>query len=570
MVSFADRFKSLKNQALQTIETIKEDEQVKGALGKAREKYDAVAKKIDEVTEPEAVKGFIERGEAAVGEVYRNVEGSVETSKQRYQEAVEQQKRAAVRAKLDAAAKLAKQKKYEEAIALLETAYSPESELYGEAQATVASYRHLALLEKAEKLFQQENYTESITLLEEAYQPEAEFYSETQLKITSYRQAQFSALSQQAKEAAQDERYVEAAELLEKAYQPGAEFYDEAQKKVATYRHLALLGKAEQLFRQENHTEAITLLEEAYQPESEFYSETQLKITSYRQAQFSALSQLAEEAAQDERYVEAVELLENAYQAGAEFYSEAQAKIAVHRRAALEIILRRVAVCVYNYEYTEAISLLSNVIKPDADNADLAVLFPADSDVYSEAQEHLTLCQQLCTERQQLIESHKHFSASESNGRLVPSITLDHITYEVHGAGRFTNSPGELEIFNTQGAFILIGLNLLNIDKKTREISVASMILVDAQGREYSVLANAEKLVPFLEENLFGTDKFQAQPDVATFGGLVFEVPKNATDLKLKMADGFMGRGIFLPLNLVSIEDEAPPSSDGEKQGSQR
>lgn len=129
MASFADRFNSLKDQARQKIEALKEDEQIQKAWGQARQKY-------DEISESGAVKNALQKGQQALSDTRQKFQDGLEESKQGF-------RKMAAEAKLKGAENHVSRHEYMKAIAVLEEAIKPDSEFYDEAQSRIAQYQQL-------------------------------------------------------------------------------------------------------------------------------------------------------------------------------------------------------------------------------------------------------------------------------------------------------------------------------------------------------------------------------------------------------------------------------------------
>ncbi|MBD2261082.1 DUF4352 domain-containing protein [Pseudanabaena sp. FACHB-2040] len=162
MVSFADRFKSLKEQALQAVDTFKEDEKVQNAWAQARQKLDVASKKVDELAASEFLTNALEKGEKAVVEARQQFKQSMAESreqiKQSMAEAQQSYRNSVDKSCLVKAEQDIENHRYTKGISLLENSIQPDSVVYEEAQGKIAHYQQLyaerqAFIESQKHLF---------------------------------------------------------------------------------------------------------------------------------------------------------------------------------------------------------------------------------------------------------------------------------------------------------------------------------------------------------------------------------------------------------------------------------
>lgn len=87
-----------------------------------------------------------------------------------------------------------------------------------------------------------------------------------------------------------------------------------------------------------------------------------------------------------------------------------------------------------------------------------------------------------------------------------------------------------------QGEFVILTVKIANNGDTTDTIDASDFTIVDSQGRTYDYSTDGQTA---LEESDGATDFFlqQIQPSLSVTGKIVFDVPANATGLKL-MAQG--------------------------------
>lgn len=86
----------------------------------------------------------------------------------------------------------------------------------------------------------------------------------------------------------------------------------------------------------------------------------------------------------------------------------------------------------------------------------------------------------------------------------------------------------------TENEYLLIKVKVSNNDKETRTIDTSLFKLKDAEGKEYSAMAEADMYVN--TDNSFFLA--QVNPGTSKSGYIVFEIPKNLKGLKLQVSSG--------------------------------
>ena len=98
-----------------------------------------------------------------------------------------------------------------------------------------------------------------------------------------------------------------------------------------------------------------------------------------------------------------------------------------------------------------------------------------------------------------------------------------------------------------QGIYYIITVKIDNNGKDTKTINASDFHVVDSQGRKFDY-SNDGQLA--MEESQGTTDLFlqQIQPSLSVTGKIVFDVPKDATGLKLLAQGGLFTDGVSIDL----------------------
>lgn len=95
---------------------------------------------------------------------------------------------------------------------------------------------------------------------------------------------------------------------------------------------------------------------------------------------------------------------------------------------------------------------------------------------------------------------------------------------------------------DAQGLFYVISLKIENKAKETKTIDSSMITLIDSQGRTFdrSIDGQTAKGMAQGKVDLFLQ---QVQPGLNVNGDIVFDIPKDATGLKLLVKGGYFGKG---------------------------
>jgi archaellum component FlaG (FlaF/FlaG flagellin family) len=101
---------------------------------------------------------------------------------------------------------------------------------------------------------------------------------------------------------------------------------------------------------------------------------------------------------------------------------------------------------------------------------------------------------------------------------------------------------------NAQGVFYVITLTVKNNGGDTKTIDSSQFQIVDGQGRKYDRSIDGQTAKGLSQGHV---DLFlqQIQPSLSVTGDLVFDVAKDATDLKLLVKDNIFSKGKMIDLS---------------------
>jgi hypothetical protein len=129
--------------------------------------------------------------------------------------------------------------------------------------------------------------------------------------------------------------------------------------------------------------------------------------------------------------------------------------------------------------------------------------------------------------QQQTIQQEEKQKPKETIYTMNQNVKVDYLTYKVTKAETFTEMGTSMFNKETEGKFVKVYLKIINNAKETKEIFTPRFKIEDNQKRRYDRLSNDMMYIAdYLE---FGK---QLQPGLATSGAIVFEMPKDAEDLK--------------------------------------
>lgn len=110
------------------------------------------------------------------------------------------------------------------------------------------------------------------------------------------------------------------------------------------------------------------------------------------------------------------------------------------------------------------------------------------------------------------------------------SFVMNEISYSVTGVDTAETVGSGVVSQDADGIFLLVEVNLENVGGEVNTVSSSPMTLVDGAGNEYEV-SSAEAHV----RDSLNTE--QVQPGDTVSGVAIFDVPRNAGEIKLKIKD---------------------------------
>lgn len=114
-------------------------------------------------------------------------------------------------------------------------------------------------------------------------------------------------------------------------------------------------------------------------------------------------------------------------------------------------------------------------------------------------------------------------------------IPVDYLSYRITKAESFTKMGSSIFEKETTGKFIKVYLDITNEDKETKDIFSPRFKIEDSQGRRFDRLS--DDMLYISDYIGFGE---QLQPGLTVSGAVVFELPKDAKELKLIIAGDWL------------------------------
>jgi hypothetical protein len=116
------------------------------------------------------------------------------------------------------------------------------------------------------------------------------------------------------------------------------------------------------------------------------------------------------------------------------------------------------------------------------------------------------------------------------------------IAYTVTDVTTATSLGNQYTQREAQGLFYVISLKIENKAKETKTIDSSMITLTDSQGRTFDRSIEGQTAKGMVQGKV---DLFlqQVQPGLNVNGDIVFDIPKEATGLKLMVKGGYFGKG---------------------------
>ena len=109
-------------------------------------------------------------------------------------------------------------------------------------------------------------------------------------------------------------------------------------------------------------------------------------------------------------------------------------------------------------------------------------------------------------------------------------VDVDYLRYKVTKAESFNAMGDSMFKKETNGKFVKVYLDILNNAKETKQIFTPRFVIIDNQERKFDRIA--DDMFYIAEPLELGK---QIQPGLSTSGAVVFELPKDSTDLVLQL-----------------------------------
>lgn len=366
----------------------------------------------------------------------------------------------------------------------------------------------------------------------------------------------------QAENQASKNNFKMAIFILEQIPQR-SEAYAEVQQKLAEYRNVLannLFQDADDKCHNDHFTEALASLKRI--PEgTQIYSKARIKIVECEKAlkqqelekQREKEKGLVEQAANyaaGQDFKKAISTLEGIRQSS-EIYANVQQKIIEYRDSfALCVLQEGIDKCKQGH-FKEAIASLK--------------LVPEVTLAYQQAQDKISECEEaikqqvlakqreqerLLREKQELIASFNNLVPINYKGKLAAAALVGNLTYLVDSVEEKYHLNGLGSKTYANGKFVIVRLIINNNGKKPQSIFL-EMNLVDKEEREFSYSTSGKSALMMSGDETVEIIASEVQPGLQKNISIVFDIPVEAEDLKLKIPNGLFGKPVILPLSLA-------------------
>jgi hypothetical protein len=115
---------------------------------------------------------------------------------------------------------------------------------------------------------------------------------------------------------------------------------------------------------------------------------------------------------------------------------------------------------------------------------------------------------------------------------IVTSAEFGNWTLTVTGAERTPSIDALFQTFAARGTYVVVSLNVMNTSNTPQSFPYNELVLLDASGRSFSI--DADPTIPFQIETYSVAMYDELQPSLAYETAVVFDVPVDATGLRLE------------------------------------
>ena len=190
-----------------------------------------------------------------------------------------------------------------------------------------------------------------------------------------------------------------------------------------------------------------------------------------------------------------------------------------------------------------SVLLISGCSELDSDLNDIS-----NTKTQTERTESISISQQEDTTQQETI-----YSINEK-------VKVDDLTYTITKAETFTEMGISMFKKETNGKFIKVYLKIMNNAKETQQIFTPRFKLQDDQDRKFDRLS--DDMIYISDYLEFGK---QLQPGLETSGAIVFETPKDSSDLLLIISGDWISTS-EIKVRLSNIKDIGKDTTQKEEQ----
>ena len=136
---------------------------------------------------------------------------------------------------------------------------------------------------------------------------------------------------------------------------------------------------------------------------------------------------------------------------------------------------------------------------------------------------------------------------SQKTGKIGETISDGDLGFTASAIKSATSIGDSYTKKTASGIFYIINVKIQNNSKSTKTINASDFSMIDSQGRKYEYSTEGQMAMTFSQG---GTDLFlkQVQPSLSITGSIVFDVPKDATGLKLVAQGGLFSDKVTIDL----------------------
>ena len=136
---------------------------------------------------------------------------------------------------------------------------------------------------------------------------------------------------------------------------------------------------------------------------------------------------------------------------------------------------------------------------------------------------------------------------SQKVGKVGETISDGDLGFTISAIKNATSLGSTYTKKTAQGTFYVLNVKIQNNSNSTKTINASDFSMIDSQGRKYEYSTEGQMALTLSQD---GTDLFlkQVQPSLSITGSIVFDVPKEATGLKLVAQGGLFSDKVTIDL----------------------